>query len=95
MIIKDDSGEWELSDDDGLVISADCGQIGWELSNEDGEMIKALAEANVVHIEYKNDVFILFEGCDYHFELKLTPEQLRCLGRELIEIADNVIDEAK
>ena len=34
MNIKSECGDWELSDDDGLVISADSGQIGWELSPE-------------------------------------------------------------
>ncbi len=62
---------------------------------EDGEIVKALAEASVIHIDYEDGGFCLVEGCDYYFGLKLNPEQLKGLARELIEMAESVIDEAK
>ncbi len=34
MKIKDETGDWTISYDKGLVISADDGQIGWVLSKE-------------------------------------------------------------
>ena len=34
MKIQDETGDWTISYDKGLVISADDGQIGWKLSKD-------------------------------------------------------------
>ncbi len=47
----------------------------------------AVARARIFEIKHKDSKFVLKEACDYYHELTLTPEQLKALGEELIEIS--------
>jgi len=88
MIIKDESGDWELSDDDGLVISADCGQIGWELSNKEE---RQLAEHLCAKHKLNDFWFDMYqEERDRNSELFTNYFSLTKKHQELVEILVNI-----
>lgn len=51
-------------------------------------MLQRLAKRILV-IERTGDGFVLTEACDLYFSDELTADEMRQLGRELIELADN------
>jgi hypothetical protein len=50
-------------------------------------LLEALADQRVMTIEAKEGGFEIREKCDNYFSVRLTPDQLRELGEELIAIA--------
>lgn len=50
-------------------------------------VLSALSAAKVFEISKKDNNFRLVESCDYFFDIELTPELLKTLGEELIEMS--------
>jgi len=50
-------------------------------------LLEALADQRVMTIEVKDGGFEVGEACDNYFSVRLTPDQLRALGEELIALA--------
>lgn len=52
-------------------------------------LLEVLADLRVMTITAKYNYFEIVEACDYYFSVRLTPEQLRALGEELIALASS------
>ena len=50
-------------------------------------LLKALADQRVMTVEAKEGGFEIGEACDNYFSVRLTPDQLRALGEELVALA--------
>jgi len=50
-------------------------------------LIEALDNQRVMTVEAKEGGFEIGEACDNYFSVRLTPDQLRALGEELIAFA--------
>lgn len=51
-------------------------------------MLDACEQLGIFAVHEEGGFFFLVERCDNYFEIKVTPEQLRLLGRELIALTD-------
>lgn len=51
-------------------------------------MLDACEQFNIFAVREEGGFFFLSEKCDDYYEIKVTPEQLRLLGRELIALTD-------
>jgi hypothetical protein len=50
-------------------------------------LLEALADQRAMTIEAKDGGFEVGDACDNYFSVRLTPDQLRALGEELIALA--------
>lgn len=50
-------------------------------------LLEALEDQRVMTVEAKDGGFEIGEACDNYFSVRVTPEQLRALGEELIALA--------
>ena len=50
-------------------------------------ILDALKENRIFEIERIDGGFEITEGCDQYFRVRLTPEQLKALGEELMALA--------
>lgn len=57
-------------------------------------MLAALKEERVFQVQKHDTGFTLEECCDGNFAVTVTPDQLRALAAELIELANNPVSES-
>ena len=81
---------------DGSPLPSTPGSTGYAVNGQYGHteyktMLEAMKDNRIFTVDRTDAVFVIREHCDEWFWADLTPDQLRALGQELIDLSNTEV----